>query len=136
MEINIKSKYLKTSPYKVRPLLNGLRDLKVEDAFFKLNFMNQKGAKMVLSVLNSAIAVVKENDLEKDNFYVKAISCNEGPRLKRRQIRARGRATQILKRMSHINLVIADKSEIIKETNDKNIAKSTNKNGENKPANK
>lgn len=108
MEINVKSKYLKVSPYKVRPSLYGLRGKRVDQAIDLISFAKKKGAKFALTLIKSADAIIKENNLESDKFIIDKIACNEGPRLKRRQIKARGRATQIQKRMCHIYLTITD----------------------------
>jgi len=129
MDIKVKSSYLRVSPRKVRPVLYGLRGKIAQDAYVALNFTNKKGARLIAALLKSAIAIGKENDLEIDKLYVKSISCSEGPRLKRRQIKARGRSDAITKRMSHLNLVVSDIAEVVKEDKKavkKNINKETN----------
>lgn len=119
MEINVKSKYLKVSPYKVRPSLYGLRGKRVDQAIDLIGFAKKKGAKFALTLIKSAEAIIKENNLESDKFIIDKIACNEGPRLKRRQIKARGRATQIQKRMCHLYLTISDaklsSKEVVRE---------------------
>lgn len=114
MDIKVKSLYLKESPRKVRPVLFGLRGKNAEEAYVALRFTNKKAAVLLASLVKSAIAIGKENDLEIKNLYIKSVSCNEGPRLKRRQIKARGRSDAIVKRMCHLNLVISDVAEEIK----------------------
>lgn len=111
MEIKVKSLYLKSSPRKVRPILHSLRGLNAEKAYIDLTFTNKKGAKLIASLLKSALAVAKENELELNKLFIKLISCNEGPKLKRRQIKARGRSDAIIKRMCHLNLVLSDTAE-------------------------
>lgn len=108
MEIKVKSSYLRVSPRKVRPVLHGLRGEIAQDAYVALSFTNKKGAGLLAALLKSAIAIGKENDLELGKLYIKSVSCSEGPRLKRRQIKARGRSDAITKRMSHLNLVLSD----------------------------
>lgn len=63
------------------------------------------------ALLKSAIAIGKENDLDLSKLYIKSVYCSEGPRLKRRQVKARGRSDAITKRMSHITLMISDVAE-------------------------
>jgi len=119
MEINVKSKFLKVSSRKVRPVLWNLRGQNPEQVRVKLLFTNKKGALLVAQLLKSAVAVAKENDLDTNKLYIKTITCNEGPRLKRRQIKARGRADAIQKRMSHLNLIISDNQIKEQETSNK-----------------
>jgi large subunit ribosomal protein L22 len=120
MDIKVKSSYLRVSPRKVRPVLYNLRGRVANDAYVALKFTNKKGAKLIAALLKSAIAIGKENDLETEKLYIKSVSCTEGPRLKRRQIKARGRSDAITKRMSHLNLVISD---IAEESTKKEIKK-------------
>ena len=124
MDIKVKSSYLRVSPFKVRPVLYGLRGKMAQEAYIALNFTNKKGAKLVAALLKSAMAIGKENDLETDKLYIKSIYCSEGPRLKRRQIKARGRSDAITKRMRHLNLVVSDTVETkSKKVEDKDIKK-------------
>ena len=111
MDIKVKSLYLKTSPRKVRPVLHGLRGQNAEKAMTSLLFTNRKGAGFMADLLKSGMAAAKENDLDFDKLYVKAVSCNEGPTLKRRLIGSRGRSDAIHKRMCHLNLVLSDIAE-------------------------
>lgn len=136
MDIKVKSSYLKISPRKMRPVLFSVRGKKAEEARTSLLFTNKKGAKMLASLIKSALAIAKENDLELDKMQVKSVYCSEGPKLKRRQIKARGRADSILKRMSHLFLEISDEQleETIKE--EKNINKGKIKLHETKKENK
>lgn len=111
MDIKVKSLYLKSSPRKIRPLLFGLRGQNADQTMTSLGFINRKGSGMLIDLLKSALAIAKENDLDSDKIFIKSIYCNEGPRLKRRLIGSRGRSNPILKRMSHINLVLSDQAE-------------------------
>lgn len=111
MDIKVKSSYLKVSPRKVRPVLYGLRGQNAEKALTQLHFTNKKGAKFMYDLLKSALAAAKENDLERDNVFIKSVFCGEGPRLKRRLIGSRGRSNPILKRMCHLTLTISDTAE-------------------------
>ena len=127
MDIKVKSLYLKLSPTKMRPVLFGARGKNVNEARTFLTFTNKKGAKMILSLLKSALAIAKENDLEADNMYVKTIYCNEGPRLGRRKARSKGMAYPITKRMCHLTLVIGQGEEAKEETVKEESTKSEKK---------
>jgi large subunit ribosomal protein L22 len=109
MEVRAKAKYVRTSPRKVRLVLDVVRGLKAGDAMDQLNFINKLAAKPVKKLLVSAIANgVNNYSLDKDNLYIKQITADEGPTLHRWQPRARGRATPIRKRTSHIEIVLAE----------------------------
>lgn len=139
MDIKVKSLYLKASPRKVRPTLYGLFGKNAQESYVSLRFTNKKGARLLADLLKSAIAIGKENDLDTDKLYIKSVFCNEGPRLKRRQIKARGRSDAIVKRMCHLNLVLSDVVENNKkgkETEDKNIKEEKILNSKSKAPNK
>ncbi len=106
MEFTVKSKYLRISPRKVRPVLYGLRGMNAEAAKNTAYFTNKKAAGFIYDLIKSGIAVAKENYSEPENVIIKAIYCNEGPRLKRIQPWSKGQARRITKRMSHITLVL------------------------------
>lgn len=108
MDIKVKSLFLKVAPQKVRPTLYGLVGQNAEAARVALGFINKKGAVMIASLLKSAIAVARENDLDIDKISIKEVYCTEGPRLKRRHIGSRGRSEALLKRMSHLTLIVSD----------------------------
>ncbi|MEW8429589.1 MAG: 50S ribosomal protein L22, partial [gamma proteobacterium symbiont of Ctena orbiculata] len=75
-----------------------------------LSFSKKKGAGMVKKVLESAIANAEHNDgADIDELKVSAVTVDEGPTMKRIRARAKGRATRILKRTSHINVTVAEK---------------------------
>jgi large subunit ribosomal protein L22 len=126
MDIKVKSLFIKVSPRKLQPVMHGLRGQNAEVARTQLLFTNKKGARMAADLLKSGLAVAKENDLEIDKVYIKSIFCNSGPRLKRRHIGSRGRSDAIIKRMSHLNLIISDVADEVKQdkqVENKNIKK-------------
>ncbi len=105
-------RYLQISPYKVRPILNAIRGKNVDKALQLLEFSTKKGARLVEKVLNSAIANAENNfNLNVDSLYVAKCTSDDGPRLKRMNPMARGRASVILKRQSHITIVVRDRSK-------------------------
>ena len=112
MKVRAEAKYIRQSPYKVRRVLDNVRGLPVEDAREILAFTNRRAAEPILKVLDSAIANAEHNfALDEDELFVAEAYADEGPTLKRWRPRARGRATRIRKRTSHITIVVADDDE-------------------------
>ena len=112
MEIKAQAKFVRTSPRRARWVVDLVRGLDVNEAANQLQFMPKVAAGLVLKLLNSGIANAINNfKLQRDNLYIKAITVDGGPVLKRWQPRAFGRATPIRKRSSHINLILAEKVE-------------------------
>jgi large subunit ribosomal protein L22 len=101
--------YLLVSPLKVRPIADNVRKKPYGEAMALLESMPHKGARLIRKVLASAAAnaVYNNKKLDEDMLYIRDLQVNEGPRMKRLWPRARGRADRLLKRMSHI-LVILD----------------------------
>jgi large subunit ribosomal protein L22 len=98
------------SPQKCRLVADQVRGMGVEKALQLLTFSPKKGAEMVKKVLESAIANAEHNEgADIDELKVARIMVDEGPVLKRLHARAKGRANRILKRTSHITVVVADK---------------------------
>lgn len=109
MQVTAKAKFIRISPRKVRLVVDALRGLSVEAAKNQLVNMNKKAALPVRKLLESAMAnAVNNYELKEDNLFVKIIEVNEGPTLKRWMPRARGRATPIRKRTSHINIILGE----------------------------
>lgn len=110
MEVKAKAKFIRMSPKKVRLLANLVRGLNVEDALVQLQF-NKKLATLPLGkLLKSAVANAEENeDLKRNNLFVKEITVDGGPTLKRWMPRAMGRATPLIKRSSHITVVLGER---------------------------
>lgn len=110
MEVRAISKYLRMSPTKVRPLGDLIRGKMVDEALTMLKFTALKSARLINRTLRSAVAnAANTRTMDVDNLYIKTILIDEGPRLKRFRPRAMGRATRILKRTSHITIVLAEK---------------------------
>lgn len=109
MEVKAKIKFIRMSPTKVRLVANLIKKLPVLKALDQLQFINKLAARPVAKLLKSAIANAENNfELVKDNLFIKEITVNEGPTLKRWMPRAHGRATPIRKRTSHINLILEE----------------------------
>jgi large subunit ribosomal protein L22 len=105
-------KYLRTSAYKVREVLDLIRGLDVDDARHVLQFNDRGSAKDVLKVLNSAVANADHTlNIPADELKVAVAYADEGPTIKRWRPRARGRATRIRKRTCHITIIVGRLSD-------------------------
>jgi large subunit ribosomal protein L22 len=109
MQTTAKLRHARISAQKGRLVADQIRGLAVEQALDVLSFSNKKGAILVKKVLESAIANAEHNEgADVDELKVAAVSVDEGPTMKRIRARAKGRASRILKRTSHINVTVAD----------------------------
>ena len=103
------------SPYKMRLVIDQIRGLGVNDALAMLKFSKKHAATQISKVLASAVANAEQaarsanTSLDVDALYVKHAIVNEGPKLKRWTPAAMGRATPVLKRTSHVEIVVAEK---------------------------
>ena len=105
-------KYLRTSAYKVREVLDLVRGLDVDDARHVLQFSERGPAREVLKVLNSAVANADHTlNIPADELRVAVAFADEGPTIRRWRPRARGRATRIRKRTCHITIIVARLSD-------------------------
>ncbi len=113
MKAHAQAKHVRQSPYKVRRVLDLVRGLPVDEARVVLDFTNRRAADTIKKVLDSAVANAEHNlALDADELVVLEAYADEGPTLKRWRPRARGRATRIRKRTSHITIVVADEEEV------------------------
>jgi len=108
------AKYLMIAPSKVRPVANLVRNKSYAQAVAILEAMPQKGSHLILKVLQSACANALDQNkkLDEENLVVKELQVNEGPRLKRVWPRSHGRRDILLKRMSHITVVVDEKASV------------------------
>ena len=114
--------YARISAFKVREVTREIQGLPVSAALDLLTFTPKKAALLIGKTLKSAIANAENNaNLKPDALVVKEATVGEGPTFKRIMARARGSANQILKRTSHIRIVLSD--EISIETREKRKAK-------------
>jgi large subunit ribosomal protein L22 len=110
MESSAVAKYIRISPRKVRLIMDELRGRKVEEALNMLSFTPQKGGRILKKLINSAVANAQQGaGVDVDKLFIHRIFADEGPTLKRFSPRAQGRATRILKRTSHLTVVLNDK---------------------------
>jgi large subunit ribosomal protein L22 len=104
-----KMKHAQISAQKVRLVADQIRKMPVEKALNLLAFSNKKAAVLVKKVLESAIANAEHNDgADIDELKVNTIFVDEGRTQKRWRARAKGRGTQVLKRSSHITVMVAE----------------------------
>ena len=110
MEALAKHNFARISPQKARLVADLIRGKSVDQALEILTFSNKKAAALVKKVLESAIANAEHNEgADIDDLNVAKIFVDEGPTMKRIMPRAKGRADRILKRSSHITVVVADR---------------------------
>lgn len=107
MEARAVGKYIRISPQKARLVADVVRGMSVDQAITTLRFMPKKGAGILRKVIESAVANATQDDqTDVDNLFVKTIMIDGGPSLKRIRPRAMGRATGIIKRTSHITVIL------------------------------
>jgi large subunit ribosomal protein L22 len=117
MEFRAETRFLRVSPQKARLVLDLIKGRRVEDARNTLMFTKKRVAAHVGKLLQSALdnanflATEKGLDVEIDNLYVKSAVANDGPRMKRIRPAPQGRAYRYQRRISHIELVLAERGK-------------------------
>ena len=112
MKVRAHNRFVRQSPYKVRRVLDLVRGLPVEEAQDVLRLTNRAASTPIAKTLNSAVANAEHNHaLDAEDLIVAEAFADEGPTLRRYKPRARGRATRINKRTSHITIVVSDMNE-------------------------
>ena len=111
-----KLKNLGIAPRKVRLVTDVIRGMHVNRAIAELQVINVRSAKAVEKLLKSAISNAKNLKMDTNKLFIKTILVNQGPMLKRFLPRARGSATEIQKKFSHVLITLAE-SEKIKAPN-------------------
>jgi large subunit ribosomal protein L22 len=115
MEFTASSKYVRVSPQKARLVLDLIKGRRVEDALHTLAFTKKGIAPNIHKLLRSAIENAnyanseKGADVDIDNLYVRRAVANDGPRMKRIRPAPMGRAYRYQRRMSHIEIALAEK---------------------------
>ena len=113
MEVRAVSKYVRISPQKVRKVVDDIKGKPVESGLQKLKFMPQKAANILEKIIRSAVANADQNaDIDVDMLVIRNITADQGPSLKRWKARARGRGTRVLKRTSHITVILAEETSV------------------------
>ena len=109
MDVKATAKTVRYTPRKVRLVLDTIRGKNVDEALAILQFTPNQAAGAVAKVVKSAAANAKNNhQLDETKLYVKTCYADEGIVMKRFMPRAKGNAAQILKRTSHITVVVSD----------------------------
>lgn len=107
MEAKAVAKYVRIAPRKVRIVIDLIRGKGVGEAFGILKYTPKVASSEVANVLKSAVANAEHNyDMDVDDLYVAEAYVDQGPTMKRIHPRSRGQAFKILKRSSHITLVV------------------------------
>lgn len=109
MEFKAVSRYVRLSPQKAIMLIDSVKGRPVEEGLKILKFMPQKSARIIAKTIHSAVSnAAQGDDVDVDKLYIKSITADKGPHLKRFRARARGRSTRIQKRTSHISVVLSN----------------------------
>ena len=115
MEFIAKARFTRVSPQKARLVLDLIKGRRVEDAMTTLNFTKKRIAPAIFQLLRSAVenanylSQEKGIDVDLDRLYVKHAIANEGPRMKRIRPAPMGRAFRYQRRISHMEIVLAEK---------------------------
>ena len=115
MEAKAKARFVRVTPQKARRVVDLIRGKQAGEAVAVLKFAPQAAGETVLKVVESAIANARETAkrsnerLDEADLFISEVFVDEGPTLKRFRPRAQGRASQILKRTSHITVVVAER---------------------------
>lgn len=109
MEIITRCRYIRSSAQKLRLVVNMIRNKKVSQALGILRYTNKKASFLVKKVLKSAVANAEHNNgLCVDSLKVSKIVVDNGPSMKRVMPRAKGRSDRIIKRTSHLTIILSD----------------------------
>lgn len=107
MEVSATAKNIRISPKKVRLVVDQIKKMNPQQALSILDFITKSSSRPIKKVISSAVANAKNNlGLDETSLKFKSILVGEGPVLKRYQPISRGRAHAILKRSSHIKIVL------------------------------
>ncbi len=109
MEVKARAKFIRTAPRKARMVTELVKGKGVGDALNILAFTKKAPAKIVAKLLRSAVANADQmKNIDVDTLFIKEITVDQGPTMKRFRPRAMGRATIIRRRMSHITVVLEE----------------------------
>ncbi|NJM09505.1 MAG: 50S ribosomal protein L22 [Bdellovibrionaceae bacterium] len=110
MEVKASLNFARIGCQKARLVADVVRGKDVNEAIRNLTFMKQKGAGLIKKLIESAVANAEnKKTIDIDNLFVKSIWVDMGPSMKRFRPRAQGRAFQVKKKLSHINVVLEEK---------------------------
>jgi len=110
MEAKAIARHIRIAPRKIRVVIDLIRGKNIGDAYAILKYTPKIGSEILLKVLESAVANAEHNcDMNSDKLYVAAAYVDQGPTLKRIHPRSRGQAFKILKRSSHVTVVVEER---------------------------
>jgi ribosomal protein L22 len=110
--VRASARYLRVSPRKIRLVVDQVRGMEIENARNLLQFSTRAGARDVAKLLDSAAANAENNhDLVGDELRIADIHVDAGPTLRRWRARARGRATPVMRRTSHLSVALTPTEE-------------------------
>ena len=110
MDVKAVAKTVRVAPRKARLVLDEIRGLDVDHAAAVLRYTPNSSAKVIAKVLDSAVANATNNhQLDEEKLYVSACYADEGVTMKRFRPRAKGSASPIMKRTSHITVVVSER---------------------------
>jgi len=110
MEVKAIAKTVRIAPRKVRLVVDLIRGKKVSEAVSILRLTPKRSSVVVEKVVKSAVANAVKKEMTQENLYIKKAYVDEGVTMKRYLARAKGSANQILKRTSHITIVLDEKN--------------------------
>ena len=109
MEAKATAKFVRVSPRKAGQVCDLVRGKNVDEALAILKYTPRGAASIIAKVVKSAKANAENNhEMDVEKLYIDSIVANQGPTIKRFMPRAKGSASRILKRTSHINVVVSD----------------------------
>jgi len=111
MKANSEQKYVRITPRKLRLVVDSIRKLTPEQAIEVLPLINKRAAEPLLKAVKSAVSNAKNKGIDSADLRFVEIQINEGPRIKRGRPVSRGRWHPVLKRMSHIKVIVEAKKE-------------------------
>jgi len=117
MEFRAQARYMRVSPQKARLVLNLIKGRRVEDALNTLTYTKKRVAPTIEKLLRSAVenanylSAEKGIDVDVDSLYVKTAVANDGPRMKRIRPAPMGRAYRYVRRIAHLELVLAERGK-------------------------
>ena len=111
MEALAKSRHIRQSVKKIRFIIQLIKGLSAENAIRKLEFTNKKSADHINKTIKAAVSNLLQKDaqINRDSILIKSIYADEGPTMKRFRPAAMGRAVPILKRTSHLTVIVENK---------------------------
>lgn len=114
VEVKANLRYMRIAPRKVRLVADFIRGRSVKDALNSLNFTSKKSSPVLIKLIKSALSNARNNfriSADEKDIYIKKITVDGGPMLKRYMPRARGATDTIRKRTSHITLVLEERQK-------------------------